>query len=236
MKHAAQPKARHAVAGPPAHRLVGADRASPLVRGAIAAALAVGATGGALAAEAAGDEPRYSGNVAGYYYAMRDQPDFGVGIASINRGSLHFETRYNYEARNSTSLLAGWKFAGGDAVTWEVTPLVGGLTGATRGRIVGLEASVAYKAFDFYTEVERVDGLSDGSSAYVYAWSELGWRPAERVRVGLVGQRTLIVSGDRDVQPGVFAQLTVAKATLSLYAFNPDSGSRYTILAVGFAF
>jgi len=48
----------------------------------------------------------------GYYYAMRDQPDFGVGVATLDHGALHFEARYNDEAPKSTSIFAGWKFHG----------------------------------------------------------------------------------------------------------------------------
>ncbi len=77
-------------------------------------------SGPALCAEtAAPGEPAWSGAVTGMYYAMRDQPDFGVGVASLNHGPLHLEARYNYEARDSGSAFVGWKFAGGDTVTYE---------------------------------------------------------------------------------------------------------------------
>ena len=76
--------------------------------------------GSALAAEAdAPSEPAWSGAVTGMYYAMRDQPDFGVGVGSLDRGPLHLEARYNYEARDAGSAFVGWKFSGGDTVTYE---------------------------------------------------------------------------------------------------------------------
>jgi hypothetical protein len=37
----------------------------------------------------------------GLYYAMRDQANFTVGVAGINRGALHIEARYNYEAHDA---------------------------------------------------------------------------------------------------------------------------------------
>ena len=37
----------------------------------------------------------------GLYYAMRDQANFTVGVASINRGAQHIEARYNYEANDA---------------------------------------------------------------------------------------------------------------------------------------
>jgi hypothetical protein len=201
-----------------------------------AVALALMAPACAHAAEAPDDEPRLSASVTGSYYAMHDQPDFSMVVAAVNRGPLRFEARYNYEAKYATSAFVGWKFAGGDAVTYEITPLVGALTGSARAGILGLEASVGWKSLDLYIEAEYVRDRNDADGSYVYAWSELGWRPVEWLRVGLAGQRTRVVASDRALQRGVFAQATIGKATIGLYAFNPDSGSRYGIVSLGLSF
>jgi len=186
----------------------------------------------------AAEEPpaKTTGSLTGYFYAMRDQPDFGVGVAALNHGPLRFEARYNYEARKSTSLFAGWKFAGGNDVSYEVTPILGGLFGNASGVIPGVEASVAWRNFDAYVEAEYVRDLDVGDDSYFYMWSELGWRPVEWLRLGLVGQRTRVVDTDRDIQRGVFAQVLLGAATVSLYAFNPDTASRYVILSLGLGF
>jgi len=191
----------------------------------------------ALAAEPdVKSEPETTFTLTGFYYAMRDQPDFTVGVASLNRGSLHVEARYNYEARDAGSAFAGWKFAGGDAVTFELTPIIGALFGAARGVVPGIEASVAYGTFDAYIEAEYVHDLDQHSASYYYAWSELGWKPAQWLRIGLVGQRTREIENGRDLQRGAFAQLLIDKATLGVYAFNPDAGSRYIIVSLGAQF
>ena len=198
----------------------------------------IAATGSALGAEAdaRSENPAWSGALTGYYYAMRDQPDFGVGVASLDRGPLHLEARYNYEARNATSVFAGWKFSGGETVSYEVTPIIGGLFGAAHGVVPGLEASIGWRAFDAYIEAEYVYDLNDRSASYYYAWSELAWKPVEWLRLGLAAQRTKIVDTGRDLQRGVFAQITVGKITVGIYGFNPDSGSRYVIGALGAKF
>ena len=59
---------------------------------------------------------------------------------------------------------------------------------------------------------------------------EVAWR------VGLAGQRTRIVDTGRELQRGVFVQLIAGGATLGIYAFNPDSGSRYVIVSLGAQF
>ena len=199
----------------------------------VALAGVTAANAGEVAADA---ESPVSGNVTGFYYAMRDQPDFGVAVAAINRGALHLEARYNYEVRDAGSLFVGWKFSGGDAVTFEITPILGALFGAGRGVVPGVEASVAYGSVDAYIEAEYVHDTAQSSDSYYYSWSELGWKPLAWLRVGLAGQRTRVVQTGRDLQRGLFAQLILDKATLSVYAFNPDSGSRYAILALGVQF
>jgi hypothetical protein len=190
-----------------------------------------------LAAEPnSGEAPKITGSITGFYYAMRDQPDFGVGVAAIDRGPLHLEARYNYEAKNSTSAFLGWKFSGGDALSYEITPIAGMLLGQTHAVVPGAEASVAYRQFDAYVEAEYVSDLDHHADSYVYAWSELGWRPVDWLRIGLVGQRTRVIQGDRDLQRGVFAQFAVGRVTVGLYAFNPDLASRYAIVSVGMDF
>lgn len=191
----------------------------------------------ANATEAAADAgPKVSGSATGLYYAMRDQPDFTVGVASVNIGALRFEGRYNYEVRDAGSLFVGWKFSGGDAVTFEITPIVGGLVGAARGVVPGVEASVAYGSLDAYIEAEYVDDRAQPGSSYYYSWSEVGWKPFAWLRLGLAGQRTHVVQTGRDLQRGLFAQLILDKTTLSAYAFNPDASSRYAIFALSVQF
>lgn len=189
------------------------------------------------AASAEGDSDKaLSGSITGFYYAMRDQPDFGVGVAALNRGPLHLEGRYNYEAHDAGSAFVGWNFSGGETVTFAITPIIGALFGSTHGVIPGVEASIAYGPFDAYVEAEYVYDRQNHTDSYYYAWSELGWKPVEWLRLGLAGQRTRVVSTDRSFQAGIFAQLMFGKATLSVYAFNPDTGSRYTIFALGAQF
>ena len=189
-----------------------------------------------FASPAFAEEAKWSGAVTGYYYAMRDEPDFGVGVATLDYGRLHLEGRYNYEATNAGSAFAGWKFSGGEEVTFEVTPILGVLFGAGRGVIPGVEASVAWRQLDAYVEAEYVDDRRQPGSRYFYSWTEIGWTPHEWLRVGLVGQRTHTVDTGRELQFGAFAQFIVQKLTFSIYAFNPDSSARYAIGALSVSF
>lgn len=200
----------------------------------VAAWLALGA---AQAADSGDAAPATSGSASAMLYALRNQPDCGVGVAALNHGAWRFEARYNYEAQDSASVFVGRKWTGGEAVSYEVTPLVGAAFGALHGAIAALEASAAYRSFDVYVEAEYVHDLDHHGASYFYTWNELGWRPVEPVRVGLVGQRTRVVDSERSLQRGLFAQALAGAVTVSLYAFNPDSASsRYLVFSLGAQF
>jgi hypothetical protein len=87
--------------------------------------------------------------------------NYTSAIAVADRGPLHLEARYNYESVGARSAFVGWTFSCGEAITWELTPLLGGAWGTTQAFVPGLEASVAWKRFDFYVEGEYVNDSSE---------------------------------------------------------------------------
>jgi hypothetical protein len=210
---------------------------------AIAVAAAVTATA-ALAGDgedsrqgtAPAENPSWEFALTAYPTFVRGGENYTSAIATADRGPLHLEARYNYESVGARSAFVGWTFAGGETITWELTPLVGGAWGTTQAFIPGLEATVAWKQLDFYIEAEYVRDSSDRSGSYFYAWSELGYRPVEWLRVGIAGQRTRIYGGERDFQRGPFAQLTWEHVTLGGYWFNPGSGDQIVVGLIGVTF
>ena len=171
------------------------------------------------------------------YYSFRDQDDFTLAVATAEHGPLHLEARYNYEAIDSGSLFAGWKFSGGEKLTYELTPILGAVFGQKEGIAPGFEAALAYGVADFYIEAEYVRDLEVKEDSFTYAWSEFGFTPWEWLRFGFVGQRTMVYQSDRDIQRGGFAQLMYGKATLGVYVFNPDdSDNRFMVFSLGAEF
>ena len=181
-------------------------------------------------------KPSWEFAVTGYRNFIRNGDDYSSAIVAADRGPLHLEGRISYEAVGARSAFVGWTFSGGDAVTWEVTPIVGGAWGTVRAFIPGVEASVASGRFDFYTEAEYVRDHGDHSANYLYAWSELGFRPVEWLRAGLVGQRTRAYGVDRDFQRGPFVQATWRRVTVGGFWFNPGSSEQVFVLSIGAAF
>lgn len=167
---------------------------------------------------------------------MRGGDNYTSAIAVADRGPLHLEARYNYESIGARSAFVGWTSSGGDAIAWELTPLIGGAWGATHAFVPALEASLAWRRLDFYVEAECVRDNREHSDSYLYAWSEPGFRPVEWLRVGVAGQRTRAYSGERDVQHGPFAQLTPGPFTLGGYWFNPGSSEQVFVGSISAAF
>ncbi len=181
--------------------------------------------------------PEWSHAVTGSYYSFRDQKDFFVAVGVAERGSLHLEARINYEAINSGSLFGGWKFSGGDKLTWEVTPLLGGVFGQKEGIAPGFEASIGYGIIDFYTESEYVRDLEVRADSFTYSWNELGVSPWDWLRFGVVTQRTMVYQSPRDIQRGLFAQVKYHMGTFGAYIFNPDdSDTRFMVFSLSAEF
>jgi hypothetical protein len=194
-------------------------------------------SGEAASPPAPAQAPGWAYSATGMYYVPTDESNFLLVIATADRGSLHLEARYNYEALDTASLFAGWKFSGGDALTYELTPILGAVFGATQGIAPGFEASLAYGMVDYYIEAEYLYDLDVKEDSYTYAWSELGFGPVKWLRFGLVGQRTRVYNTDRAIQGGGFVQFILGKTTLGFYVFNPgDSADQLAIVSLAAEF
>ncbi|MCE9657661.1 MAG: hypothetical protein K8R60_03810 [Burkholderiales bacterium] len=180
--------------------------------------------------------PSWEFAVTAYPTFVREGDNYTSAIAVADRGPLHLEARYNYESVGARSVFAGWTFSGGEEITWELTPLVGGAWGSTRSFVPGVEASVSWGRFDFYLEGEYVRHDGERSDGYTYAWSELGFRPVEWLRLGAAAQRTRAYGGDREIQRGPFVQATWRRLTVGGYWFNPGSRDQVAVMSIGVAF
>ena len=182
------------------------------------------------------EKPSWEFALTAYPTVVRGGENYTSAIAAADRGPLHLEARYNYESIGARSAFVGWTFSGGEPVTWELTPLVGGAWGTTQAFVPGLEATLAWGPLDFYVEAEYVHASNERTDSYTYAWSELGFRPVEWLRAGIAGQRTNIYGGGRDIQRGPFAQLTWNRVTVGGYWFNPGSSEQVFVGMIGVTF
>jgi hypothetical protein len=219
---------------------------TPLVRtsvlaGAIAG-LAFSATASAQepapasAAPAAPETAGWELGLSGAWYALPDEEDFVQPTFKADRGVFHFETRYNYEDRDSTSFFVGANFELGDRVKLALTPMIGGLAGRTEGIVPGLELDFTAGPFEAYGEAEYVLDLGDTESSFFYMWSELCLWPTGWLRAGVVTQRTRVYQTERDIQRGLLVGFALEKLDGTVYFFNPGSDDHFTVVSLGVSF
>lgn len=159
--------------------------------------------------------------------------NYTSAIGTADRGALHLEARYSYEAVGARSAFVGWNFSGGESFQWTITPLLGGVWGPLQAFVPGVELSLGYGRFDFYLEGEYVD---DSDEPYTYAWSELGFAAQDWLRIGLAVQRTRIFGEARDIQRGPFIQASWDRFSVGGYWFNPGADDQVFIGSIGVAF
>jgi hypothetical protein len=181
-------------------------------------------------------KPSWEFGVTAYPTQVRGGDNYTAEIAVADRGPLHFEARHNYEAIDATSAFVGWTFSGGETLTWELTPLLGGVGGTKHAFVPGLEASVTWGRLDYYIEGEYVRDRNEQADSYTYAWSELGFKAFEWLRVGAAAQRTRVYGGDRELQRGPFAQVSWRRAKIGAYWFNPGSNEQVFVASIGVTF
>jgi hypothetical protein len=189
----------------------------------------------AVPAWAAADDA-WEFHLSGALYALPAESDFVQPTLRADRGSLHLETRYNYEDRNSASFFAGANFEWGEKVTFALTPMLGGLVGDTDGIVPGFEADLAVGKLEAYAEAEYVFDLGDSSGHYFYMWSELSLRPIHWLRAGLVTQRTRVYQTERDIQRGLLLGVSLKRLEAAVYFFNPGSDDHFAVVSLGVSF
>lgn len=182
------------------------------------------------------EETGWELGLSGALYVLPDEGDYVQPTFKADHGLFHFETRYNYEDRDSTSFFVGANFEFGDELKLVLTPMIGGVAGQTNGIVPALEADFTVGPFEAYAEAEYVFDLDDGDSKYFYMWSELSLWPTEWLRAGVVTQRTRVYRSDRDIQRGLLVGFTLERLDGTVYLFNPGADDHFTVVSLGVSF
>ena len=191
----------------------------------------------ALAQEpAATDEKAWSFYASAYAYLLPGDEDYVQPTFTVDHDWLHLEARYNYEAKGTYSVWAGYNFSVGKQVTYEGTAMLGAAFGDTDGVAPGYKATLSWTKLAFYSEGEYLFDTNESSDSFFYAWSELTWAPVDWCRLGLVGQRTKVYETDRDIQRGLLLGFSFKRVDFTTYVFNPDDSSPTVVLALGVSF
>jgi hypothetical protein len=192
--------------------------------------------GGAAPAPADSTAPPWTGTASGYAYFVPDDPDYFSPILTADRGALHQEARYNYEGLHTGSLFFGWNLTTGEEITLEATPMLGVVFGDLDGVAPGYRFTLGYADFELYSEGEYLFATAGSSENFFYCWSELGYAPADGLRVGFAGQRTRAYQTELEFQRGMLAGFSYRAVDATVYLFNLGWTDPTVVVTVGVGF
>jgi len=182
------------------------------------------------------DDNAWSFSATAYTYMVPDSENYLQPTFTVDRGWLHLEARYNYEALDTGSAWIGYNFSGGETLAWEITPMLGGVFGDTTGVAPGYKGSLSWWKLELYSEGEQVFDTGESSDSFFYNWSEVTLAPVDWFRFGLVTQRTRAYESDRDIQRGLLVGVNYKKLDVGAYFFNPDDEEPTFVISVGLNF
>jgi hypothetical protein len=153
--------------------------------------------------------------------------------ASVDRGPLHLEARYNYDNLKTATFFAGWGFRwGGEETFLRAVPLVGGAVGRSAGIVPGLEVEAQWWRFSYWLELEYLFDFKNGSSNFFYTWSEVNLELVSFLWVGASWQRFRQVHSDRELDVGPMIGAGVGPVSLSLYYYGIGTPDRWALLTL----
>ena len=182
------------------------------------------------------DEKAWSFSVSASIYLVPDDREYVQPTITADRGWLHMEARYNYEALDTGSAWVGYNFSGGKTIEWEFTPMVGGVFGDMTGIAPGYKGLLSWKKFELYSEGEYVFDTHDNEGSFFYNWSELSLSPVDWFRFGLVGQRTRVYDTNVDIQRGLLIGFSYKEMNFTTYVFNLDEHRPTWVFSAGVSF
>jgi hypothetical protein len=197
--------------------------------------LALGLCALTSAALAADTEDRWSFSASLYGYDVPDSQDYFNPNVTADRGRLHLEARYQYEAIDSGSVWAGANFSVGESWVFDSTVMLGGVFGDVDGVAPGYRLSLTHRWFGLASEGEYLFDAHDHADNYFYTWTEAAGSPVEWFRAGLAVQRTRAYASDLSIQRGAFVGFTYKAFDVATYVFNPWDDPTY-VLALRFEF
>jgi len=181
-------------------------------------------------------EDPWAFSLTAYGYDVPDDEDFVNPGFTADRGMLHLEARYNYEALDAASIWGGANFSIGTSWVLDSTVMVGGVFGDIEGIAPGFRLSLTHGWLEITSEAEYYIDNHDHEENYFYTWSEIAGYPLDWLRFGLALQRTRAYDTDLDIQRGPFVGLTYKSFDVAAYVFNPGSDDATYTLGLGFDF
>ena len=169
-------------------------------------------------------------------YLVQHGRDYANPTLVADRGWLHLEARYNYEAIKTGSLWLGYNFSFGKKLAFEATPMLGGVFGDITGIAPGYSLSLSYEQIEFFTQGEYFFDAGTRSGNFFYTWSELSYAPVTWFRAGIVIDRTKALGSNFDTRRGPLVGFRYKKIDFTTYWLSPGSRDSTFIFTVALNF
>lgn len=153
-------------------------------------------------------------------YFLPEEEDYLQPTIAADRGRLHLEARYNYEDYRTGSAFAGFNAAGGSAVTWAVTPMVGVSFGRTAAAVPAFRGSLAFWRIEASAEGEWAFAFDDEDDSFFYTWLEADLSLTDWMWAGLSSQTTKVFGEPQDTEWGPVVGFAIGPLDLATYVFN----------------
>lgn len=180
--------------------------------------------------------PQWVTSLSTYWIEPPHASGYLSAVLGVDRGELHLEAHWAYEARDTYSVFVGKSFPVEGDIKGKFTPRIGLAGGDSQGIVPAAALQLGWKALNFSTDVEYMIGTTSDTSDFLYSWSELTCAVNDRFTVGLVGQRTNVFDQQLSVDRGFLAGVKLGQTYLTAYFFNPDLGDPYYTLALSAGF
>lgn len=175
-----------------------------------------------------------SANVEHYYFTKSQHAEGLVTPMANYTSSKNWygEARYNFDQMNTFSLYAGKRFSGGNSVSWQATPLIGGLMGQMTGGSLGMHFGMDYRNIFFSSQSQYSFSLENRTDKYFFNWSEIGLEATRWLYAGLAVQQTNVYQTQGKLEPGCMIGFSIKNWTIPVYAFNTTDDERYFVLGL----
>ena len=153
-----------------------------------------------------------------------------------NNNNWYAEVRHNYEEPGTFSLHVGKTFTKTAALTYSVTPVIGGLAGKFNGGSLGVNLDMDYRYLSLAVQWQYTFSAQDKIANFMYSWSELGCQTTGWLTAGLAFQQTRQFRSQGKIEPGGFAAFSFRKLTVPIYVFSPLTKSMYYVLGINWEY
>jgi len=173
------------------------------------------------------------GGIEQYHYIGGSNANAIVPVVHLqSKKGWYGEARYNYDEKNTFSLLGGKTFSGEKKMNWSITPMIGIAFGEMNGYTMGINFSAEINHFFFNTQSQYTITTTSKYNNYFFNWSELGYQPLNWLYGGISIQHTMVSQEKGLMEPGVLLGITVKNVSFPFYLFNTFSNNRFFILGV----